>query len=140
MAVRFGTPEWAKILEEEINASSEYRNAAASWGAGFNGNVLLVFEADDALSVARSLLVRLREGSCQGVEFTPGVSHEDAGFVLRAPFGLWREILERRTLAATAIMTGRMRVEGDRMLLLRFLAAHRALIHCTSSVDTVFEA
>lgn len=138
MGAPFGTPQWARSLEEEINASSEYRNAATSWGVGFNGNILLAFEADETLKDARSLLVRLREGACQGAEFVTGTSHADAGFVLRAPFRLWREILERKTLAATAILTGRMHVEGDRMLLLRFLAAHRALVHCTASLDTVF--
>ena len=138
MGVRFGTPEWAASLRDEIAASSEYRGAAAGWGVGFNGNVLLVFDADGSLPAARSLLVRLRDGACQGVEFVEGPTHADAGFVLRAPFTLWKEILERRTMAATAILTGRMRVDGDRIVLLRFLAAHRALIHCTSSLDTEF--
>ena len=138
MGARFGTPDWARSLEEEINSSSEYRNAAANWGLDFNGNVLLAFEAEGTLPAARSLLVRLRGGACQGVELVDGPSQPDAGFVLRAPFSLWREILERRTLAATAILTGRMRVEGDKMTLFKFLAAHRALIHCTASLDTVF--
>lgn len=138
MGALFGTPEWADALAQEINSSSEYRQAAAAWGVGWNGNVLLAFEADDLLPAARQLLIRLRGGACQGAEFVTGPSHAEAGFVLRAPFGLWKEILERRALAATAILTGRLRVEGDRTILLRFLAAHRALIHCTSSLDTVF--
>lgn len=138
MGARFGTVEWAERLRQEINSSSEYRNAASGWGVGFNGNVLLVFGADTALSEARHLLVRLGGGSCLGAEFVEGPGHADAGFVLRAPFSLWREILDRKTLAATAILAGRMRIEGDKMTLLRFLAAHRALIHCTASLDTVF--
>ena len=138
MGARFGTPEWARSLEEEINSSSEYRNAAASWGLDFNGNLVLAFEADEALPAARSVLLRLRGGACQGVELVDGPSPPDAGFVLWAPFSLWKEILERKTLAATAILTGRMRVEGDKMTLFKFLAAHRALIHCAASLDTVF--
>ena len=46
MSNRFGTPEWAAALKEEINGSSEYRNAANKWGVEFNGNLLFVFEAD----------------------------------------------------------------------------------------------
>ena len=38
----------------------------------------------------------------------------------------------------TAVLTGRMRLEGDRMLLFRFLPAHRALLHCAASLDTEF--
>ena len=70
------------------------------------------------------------------VEFVDDPEHPEAGFTLTPPFTLWRDILERRTLAATAILTGRLKVKGDRMLLLRHTAANRALIHCTASVDT----
>ncbi len=138
MAERFGTSEWARSLEEEINSSSEYRNAAASWGVGFNGNILLAFEADGAMADAKRLLVRLEGGRCHGCEFVEGPTHEDAGFVLRAPFSLWREILDRKTPAATAILSGRLRVEGNTMKLLKFVAAHRALVHCAASLDTWF--
>ena len=135
---RFGTPEWARALHDEINSSSEYRNAGAGWGKEGNGAILLAFEPDGALPQGRYLLLRLREGVSHGVEFVPGPTHPDASFALRGPFSLWRDILERRTMAATAILTGRLRVEGDRMTLLKHTSAHRALLHCASSVPTEF--
>ena len=138
MGSRFGTAEWARSLTDEINASSEYRNAASAWGAGFNGDVLMVFDADEALPSRLRLLVRLSGGTCGGAEFVEGEPEPDAGFVLRAPFTLWKEILERRTLAATALLTGRLKVRGDTTTLLRHIPAHRALIHCAASLDTRF--
>ena len=110
MAIPFGTPQWAAAMQDEVNCSSEYRNAAAKWGIGFNGNVLLCFEADQQLEHPVSLLVRLAGGTCEGAEFVRADSHPDAGFVLRGPFELWKSILERKTLAATAIRrsTGRV--------------------------------
>jgi len=136
--IPFGTPEWAAALREQINRSSEYRNAAARWGAGWNGNLLFAFEADDTLASPLHLFLALAGGRCERAEFTPGPSHPEAAFTLRAPFALWREILERRTLAAAAILTGRMRVEGDKLLLLRHAGANRALIHVVASVPTRF--
>jgi putative sterol carrier protein len=138
MAYRFGTAEYARALCEEINRSSEYRNAASKWGVGFNGNILFTFDADDALRNALHLLVRLQSGRCDGAEFVPGPSHPDAGFTLRAPFRLWREILERRTLAATAILTGKMKVDGDMITLLKHAGSSRSLIHCVASIPTEF--
>jgi len=138
MAYRFGTAEYARALCDEINNSSEYRNAASKWGVGFNGNLLFAFEADDALPGALYLLVRLQAGRCDGAEFVPGPSHPDQGFALRAPFRLWRDILERRTLAATAILTGKMKVDGDMITLLKHAGSSRSLIHCTASVPTEF--
>lgn len=138
MAVKFGTSEWAKALVEEVNGSSEYRNAAKNWATDFNGNMVFVFEADDQLGAPLHLLIQLKQGSCSGAEFIGDASHDAAGFVLRAPFSLWREILERKTLAATAILTGRMKVDGGKMTLLKHTAANRALIHCTASVETEF--
>ena len=138
MAFRFGTAEYARALCDEINRSSEYRNAASKWGVGFNGNLLFAFEADDALPSALHLLVRLQAGRCDGAEFVAGPSHPNAGFTLRAPFRLWRDILEHRTLAATAILTGKMKIEGDKVTLLKHAGSSRSLIHCTSSVPTEF--
>lgn len=138
MPVLFGTQEWCAALRDEINGSSEFRNAAARWGDGFNGNLLFAFEKDAALAQPLYLFLRLSRGRCGGAEFVPGPSHPDAGFSLRGPFTLWREILERKAMAATAILTGKLRVEGDKLTLLRQAGASRALIHCTASVDTVF--
>jgi putative sterol carrier protein len=136
--IPFGSPAWCAALREEVNASSEYRNAAAKWGLGFNGNLLLAFEADAALPKALHLFIALAEGRCASAEFVPGPTRPEAGFSLRAPFSLWREILERRTLAATAILTGKMKVEGDKLTLLKHAGANRALIHCVASVPTEF--
>ena len=137
--IRFGTSEWAQSLIAEINASSEYKNAGVHWGVGFNGDVLMEFEADAILPTTRTLLVRLQAGKCGGAEFVDAVPAPEAGFALKAPFSLWKEILERRTLAATALLTGRLTVRGDMATLLRHLPAHRALIHCAASIDTRFE-
>jgi putative sterol carrier protein len=125
-------------LVAEINASSEYKNAAAKWGDGFNGNVLLVFDADATIPKTHALLVLLSKGACSGASFVDGVAHPEAGFGLRAPFSVWRDVLGRKTLAATAILTGKMKVEGDTMTLLKHTAAHRALVSCAAALDTEF--
>lgn len=139
MAHRFGSAAWAEALRQQLNASSEYRHAAARWGEDFNGDMLLVFEADTSHPRTQRLLLQLERGSCAGAEFVEDSPAQQAGFVLRAPFALWQQILERKTLAATAILTGKMQVEGDRLKLLRHTAAHRALIHCTAAVDTAWD-
>ena len=138
MPLGFGTPEWAQALETAINASSEYRNAAASWGVGFNGTLLFAFEQGGALEQGLYLLLKLERGRCLAAEFVPGPSRPEAGFTLRAPYTLWREVLSGKTLAASAILTGNMRVEGNMIALLKHAGAHRSLIHCVSSLDTRF--
>ena len=138
MKLAFGSAAWASALVAEINASSEYRNAAAKWGDGFNGNVLLVFDADPTLPKTHALLVELAKGACAGASFVEGVAHPGAGFGLRAPFSVWKDVLSRKMLAATAILTGKMKVDGDRMTLLKHTAAHRALVACAAALDTEF--
>ena len=43
-------------------------------------------------------------------------------------------------MAATAILTGKMKVDGDKLTLLKFTAAHRAVVACAGSIDTEFPA
>ena len=138
MPIEFGTAEWARALRNAINASSEFRNAAAKWGSGFNGDLLFAFEPDGSLAAGLYLFLRLKSGSCGGAEFVAGPKHEGAGFALRASYSIWRDILAGKTTAATAILTGKLRVEGDKITLLKYAGAHRALIHCVASLDTLF--
>jgi putative sterol carrier protein len=138
MTIPFGTDAWAEALATAINASSEYRNAGAKWGDGWNGNILLVFESDATLPTTHALLVELERGRCRGASFVRGSAPPDAGFGLRAPFAVWRDVLARETLAATAILTGKMKIEGDKLTLLKHTAAHRALIACAAALDTMF--
>ncbi len=138
MPIPFGTDEWARALVTEVNDSSEYRNAAAKWGRDFNGNLVFAFEADEVLEEPRYLLIRLAGGRSEGAEFISDPDHPDAGFTLSGPFQLWKDILERKTMAATAILTGKLRVDGPKMTLLKHTGANRALIHCTASIDTLF--
>ncbi len=136
MSNRFGTEAWARELERKINGSQEFRSAGSRWGEGFNGNILFVLEADALRQRTQSLLIRLHAGACGGAAFSDEADHPDAGFVLRAPFALWKEILERRAEAAAAILTGRMKVEGDKMTILAHTTAHHVLFHCACSVET----
>ena len=138
MALAFGTASWARALQDHINGSSEYRNAAAKWGAGFNGNVLLHFEPDAHRPEPAHLLLRLAGGQCQGAEFLQAAEHPDAGFTLQAPFSAWKDILDGKALAATAILAGRLRVRGDKMALLKYAAAKRALLHCVGQIETAW--
>ncbi len=138
MAIEFGTAGWTEALQAAINRSSEYRNAASKWGVGFNGNLLFAFEGGGSLAKGTFLFLELAGGSCRGAAIVPGPTHAEAGFTLRAPFSLWREILTGKSLAATAILSGRMRVEGDMIALLKHAGAHRALMHCVASLDTHF--
>jgi len=140
MAHTLGTDGWARALTDAINSSSDYRSAAARWGEGFRGDVVLVFEADETLAAECRLLIRLSGGACHGADFVAAGEPADAGFVLRAPASLWRRILARETPVVSVILTGRMKVEGDTMILLRHTAAHRALVHCATSVDTIWPA
>jgi len=138
MAIPFGTDGWAQALCAQLNGSSEYRNAAAKWGKGFNGTLLLSFGADGKLAEPKHLLLRVAEGKCEGATFVPGIDHPEAGFALEAPFSLWKDILEGRHLAVTAMLTGHLKVRGDRIKLLQHVAAQRALLHCVTSLDTAF--
>lgn len=135
MAKKFGTPEWAAALRAAIDASSEYRNAAASWGVGFDGSLLLEFEPDSGLDRTLRLRLDLSGGTCRSAEFV-AEGAKPAAFGLSGPFGVWRAILDRKTTAATAILTGKLHVGGDKMKLLKHTAAHRALVHCVSAVET----
>ena len=117
-------------LVRSINDSDAFREAASGWGDGFNGNVLMVFEPDDQRADPLNVLLRLSPGICNGAELVEGSGHPDAGFVFTAARTVWRTMLDGSLAPASAVLYGRLRVQGDRGLLFRHASLAGALVDC----------
>ncbi|MBI4161938.1 MAG: FAD-binding protein [Acidobacteria bacterium] len=136
----FGSPAWARAVAARINADPDYRAAGRGWGIGFNGDLVLQVDPDGDWKRSIRFLLRLRDGTCQGVDLLEEDARPAAGFVLRGPFPVWRGILEGRIRPMLALMTRRIQMEGSLSTLLRFQKATQVLVRATSGVPTRFSA
>jgi putative sterol carrier protein len=123
------------IYRERINASADYREAAATW----EGAIAFVFEAEPDNGVPENLwaLLDLWHGECRDARMI-GAGDGDAPYVIRAPYSRWKEVLRGDLDPVKGMMQGKLKVQGDLATIVRYVRAANELVHLTMQVPTQF--
>ncbi len=132
----FPSEEWVATYVERINASSEYRAAAASW----EGDVSFVFEAepDKGLSEDVWAWLDLWHGECRSGRLVAPGEGERARFIIRAPYSRWKEVLRGDLDPVKGMMQGKLKLKGDLPTIVKYVRAANELVHLTTTVPTEF--
>jgi putative sterol carrier protein len=132
----FPSEEWMTIYRERINASEEYREAAATWEAP----IAFAFEAEPDRGVPEDLwaLLDLWHGECRDARMLAPAEGERAPYVIRAPYSRWKEVLRGDLDPVKGMMQGKLRLQGDLATIVRYVRAANELVHLTTQVPTQF--
>jgi putative sterol carrier protein len=132
----FPSEEWMTIYRERINASQEYREAAATWEAP----IAFALEAEPDRGVPGDLwaLLDLWHGECRDARMVEPMEGERAPFVIRAPYSRWKEVLRGDLDPVKGMMQGKLRLQGDLATIVRHVRAANELVHLTMQVPTQF--
>ncbi|HEV8564369.1 MAG TPA: SCP2 sterol-binding domain-containing protein [Actinomycetota bacterium] len=133
---RFPTDPWFKELVERINASDEYREAAATW----EGDIAFVIEAEPDKRMPEDVwgFLDLWHGECRGGGVVEPEEGSAARYVIRAPYSRWKEVLRGDLDPVKGMMQGKLRVQGDLPTIVRYVRAANELVHLTGTVETEF--
>lgn len=132
----FPSDEWMTIYMERINASAEYREAAATWEAP----IAFVFEAEPDRGVPEDLwaLLDLWHGECRDARMLEPAEAGRAPYVIRAPYSRWKDVLQGDLDPVKGMMQGKLRLQGDLATIVRYVRAANELVHLTMEVPTQF--
>ena len=132
----FPSDEWLGLYRDAINASSEYRQAAAGW----EGDITFVFEAEPDKHVPDTLWgwLDLWHGECRGARLVLPEEGERAPYVIRAPYTRWKEVLEGDLDPVKGMMQGKLKLHGDMPTIVRYVRAANELVNLTMEVPTEF--
>lgn len=129
------TQPWADVLRTTINADLAYRAAASNW----TWPVALVLEAAPELGYLDNTAVEfdLDRGTCTSVRvLTP--LEVTAPFVLRAPYAVWKKVVQGFTDPVMAVALKNIAFEGSLSTLMMHAGAAKALVACARTVPTHF--
>lgn len=136
-AARPFTAEWAAAFRDAVDASAEYRAAAAGW----TWSVALALDpAAPALGYPDPVAVDLAldRGVCRAARLVPA-EEATSDFVLRGPYETWKAIVRGTLDPMTAVATGRLSLaRGSLTTLLLHVGAARALVGVAQRVETAF--
>lgn len=132
----FPSEGWMAAYEKLINASSEYREAAATW----EGAIAFVFEAEPDRGVPSDLwaILDLWHGECRGAQLIGPEEGSAAPYVIRAPYSRWKEVLRGDLDPVKGMMQGKLALQGDLAAIVRYIRAADELVNLTTQVPTEF--
>ena len=134
--VEFGTQEWLDAYRDRINASSSYREAAATW----EGALVFGFEAepDKNWPETRWALLDLWHGECREAREADEAEADATPFLIRAPYTRWKQVMRKELDPIKGMMQGKQRLRGDLPTIVRYVKASHELVNLAAEIPTSF--
>lgn len=135
MAHSFPSKAWLDQFIEILNLNERYRDIARNW----EGGLAVIIEADEnADETLAEYYLDLWHGKCRRAE-TFDFSQEENGlprwFYLRSPRKNFVKILRGELDPMQAMLTRRLRVEGDMAYMLRYVPTVLQFVRCAQEVE-----
>jgi putative sterol carrier protein len=129
----FPSEAWLLALHQTINSDEQYARTAKGW----EGDILCVIEAPDGHDWLAVFYLDLWHGTCRGVRaFPPGTTDlPTAKFTLRAPLPNFYKVISGELDPMQAMMTRRLRVEGNMAYMLRNVPTVLDFVRCCRAVE-----
>jgi len=134
MALKFPCDEWIKELSRQLNASEVYEKSAKDW----EGDFIFVVEPDEVYDDTAYLYLSLFHGKSPSAAMVASEDEREVEFVLRAPFSVWRQVIEGKLDAIQGMMTHKLKVQGNMMKIMRYPKAAKEIVSCCAFVPTDF--
>ncbi|MBN1977955.1 MAG: SCP2 sterol-binding domain-containing protein [Anaerolineae bacterium] len=134
MALKFPSDEWIKALGQKLNDSASYERSAKNW----EGDFVFISEPDEANHSEAYLFLGLYHGKSTGAAMLASEDEREAEFVIRAPFGAWRQVIEGKLDPIQGMMMRKLKLTGDMKMILRYVAAAKEIVSCCALIPTDF--
>ncbi|MGH2538306.1 MAG: SCP2 sterol-binding domain-containing protein [Candidatus Promineifilaceae bacterium] len=136
MALAFPSDEWIKAAMAEVNASQAYQAAAKNW----EGDITFVVTAVPDERRKAHLYMDLWHGSCREAFEVESGAARPSEFRITAPLPIWRKVLERQLDPIRAIVSQQLKLQGNKMKILKAPKAAVELVNCCAALDTAWPA
>lgn len=131
MGYPFPSQEWLQALKTALNSDARYAEVARAW----EGDLLFVIDPDPpGAGEPLSLYLDLWHGTCRGTAVVPPGEGRKARFTLRAPLANFIKVLRGELDPMQAMLTRRLRVDGDMSYMMRNVPVVLDFVRCARSV------
>lgn len=133
---KFGTDEWLKKYVKTLNESKPYEEAAKTW----EGDFLFIVWPDEEAGVKEEVVMwmDLWHGKCRGFEMLPSRDAKETAFIYEGTLENWKEIIEGRLDPIKALLIRKMKLTGNRAMVMRYTRAAKELVRVAQMIKTEF--
>lgn len=132
--LRFGSNEWLSALKDAINTSPIYRESAKTW----EGDFWFVVEPEKDHS-GLLIYLDLWHGHCRSAHIARTEAEFSPEFRITATLRNWQRVIHGEIDPIRAILTNRLKLQGNLAKIMRNVRAAQALVLCATLVPTLFE-
>lgn len=130
----FPSEEWIQLFKDSVNANAAYEDAAKTW----EGDFLFIVQPDSALKEQAVFYVDLWHGKCREVTLLRSGESKETAFVYEGPYANWVRLIKREIDPIQGLLTGKFKLKGDMLKVLRAVRAAKELVDTASRVPTEF--
>jgi putative sterol carrier protein len=133
--VKFPSDEWVEEYVEKLNSNTSYAEAGKNW----EGAMTFVVQKDATFDRDAYIYLDLYHGKCRGGKFSftesdlPVPEYKYCG-----PYGNWRKLMNKEIDPIQGLLTGKFKLQGDMMRVMRFTKAAKEMVNTTAMVQTEF--
>ena len=131
----FPSDEWVKEYVEKINTNEKYADAASDW----EGDFLFIIEDDSSKKPVASIYLDLYHGKCRGGKFLDKSEGMQAAFSYIGPYRNWIRLIKREIDPIQGVLTGKFKLKGPMMKIMRYTRAAKELVNTANQVETEFK-
>ena len=135
MAHLFPSADWVTALQIAINHSPAYASSAKTWEGDFN----FIIEPGEGVVEPVKIYLDLWHGQCRGAYLVDGPDGPTPEFVIAGPLSVYRRIFEKKLDPIQALMSRKLKLQGNMGKVMRAVKATLDLVNCAASVETVYD-
>ena len=134
MAYLFPSAGWVAQSEKEVNRSEAYASSAKTW----EGDFYFIVESGPGIEQPVKFYLDLWHGKCRRSYLVSDNEAKRPEFTITGTLDTYRRIFTKDLDPIQALMTRKLKVQGNMMKIMRSVKATLDLVHCCSLVDTTY--
>ena len=129
---KFPTEEWAAEYVEKLNSNPAYKDAGKNW----EGAITFVIKSDEGFNQDAYLYLDLHHGECRGYKFSmDNQVIPESEFKYLGKYSNWMRLINKEIDPIQGILTGKFKLEGSMMKIMKFTKAAKEMVSTASTVS-----
>ena len=120
---------------EKLNSNTAYEDAGRNW----EGAMTFVVQKDATLDRDAFIYLDLYHGKCRDAKFSLAESDLPVPeYKYSGPYSNWRKLINKEIDPIQGLLTGKFKLQGSMMKVMRFTKAAKEMVNTTALVQTEF--
>lgn len=135
--VPFPSHEWVKELENELNTSVAYADAAKNWEGDFY--FVISPDKENPTQETTYLYMDLWHGKCRDAYLVHDKDQKQPAFVMSGAYSKWQRVVTAQLDPIQGLMTGQLKLKGNMVMVMKNVKAAQEMVKACTRIDAEFQ-